>query len=78
MRVSRRTLVKMSAMAVAAPMVVRIGSVRAAEITLRLHHFLPAKSNVHSRLLDPWGKKVGELTVATQLRGATAAVEPRR
>lgn len=62
MRVSRRTLVKMSAMAVAAPMVLRIGSARAAEVTLRLHHFLPAKSNVHSRLLDPWAKKVGELS----------------
>lgn len=69
MRVTRRTLVKMSAMAVAAPMVLRIGSARAAEVTLRLHHFLPAKSNVHSRLLDPWAKKVAELT------GGKAAVE---
>ena len=69
MRLSRRTLVKVTAAAVAAPMVLRSGFARAAEITLRLHHFLPAKSNVHSRLLDPWAKKVGELT------GGKAAVE---
>ena len=69
MRVSRRTLVQMGVTAVAAPMVLRGGAARAAEITLRLHHFLPAKSNVHSRLLDPWAKKVGELT------GGKAAVE---
>lgn len=69
MRVSRRTLVKISAAAVVAPTVLRIGSARAAEVTLRLHHFLPAKSNVHSRLLDPWAKKVAELT------GGKAAIE---
>ena len=62
MRISRRTLVKLTAAAVAAPIVLRHGAARAAEVTLRLHHFLPAKSNVHSRLLDPWAKKVGELT----------------
>jgi TRAP-type transport system periplasmic protein len=62
MSLSRRTLVKMSAAAVTAPMLLRMRSARAAEVTLRLHHFLPPKSNVHARLLDPWTKKVAELS----------------
>jgi len=52
----------MSTAAVAAPTLLRLRSAKAAEVTLRLHHFLPPKSNVHSRLLDPWAKKVGELS----------------
>jgi TRAP-type C4-dicarboxylate transport system substrate-binding protein len=52
----------MSAAAVAAPMLLRMRSAKAAEVTLRLHHFLPPKSNVHARLLDPWTKKVAELS----------------
>ena len=62
MRLSRRTLIKMSAASVTAPMLLRMRSAKAAAITLRLHHFLPAKSNVHTRLLDPWTKKVAELS----------------
>jgi len=61
MRFSRRALI-MSAAAVAAPTILRLRSAKAADVTLRLHHFLPPKSNVHSRLLDPWAKKVGELS----------------
>ena len=30
----------------------------AAEITLRAHHFLPSKSTVHVKLVEPWAKKV--------------------
>src|SRR5262245_50248106 len=62
MKLSRRALMGMSAAAVAAPTLLRMRAAKAAEITLRLHHFLPPKSNVHVRLLDPWAKKVGELT----------------
>ena len=62
MRLSRRALMKASAAAMGAPLLLRMASAKAAEVTLRLHHFLPAKSNVHSRLLDPWAKKVGELS----------------
>jgi TRAP-type transport system periplasmic protein len=69
MRLSRRALMKMSATAVAAPTLLGMRSARAAEVTLRLHHFLPAKSNVHARLLDPWAKKVAELS------GGKAAIE---
>src|SRR5215470_14420779 len=62
MRLSRRALIKLSTAAVAAPTLLRLRAAKAAEVVLRLHHFLPAKSNVHSRLLDPWAKKVGELS----------------
>ncbi|HVR66748.1 MAG TPA: TRAP transporter substrate-binding protein [Verrucomicrobiae bacterium] len=61
MRLSRRSLI-MSAAALTAPTVLRLPSARAADVSLRLHHFLPPKSNVHTRLLDPWAKKVGELS----------------
>jgi TRAP-type transport system periplasmic protein len=62
MKLSRRTLIGMSAAAVAAPTLLRMRAAKAAEVTLRLHHFLPPKSNAHARLLDPWAKKVGELS----------------
>jgi TRAP-type transport system periplasmic protein len=62
MHLSRRALIGMSAAAVAAPSLLRLRSAKAAEVTLRLHHFLPPKSNVHARLLDPWTKKVAELS----------------
>lgn len=62
MTLSRRTLLGMSAAAVAAPTLLRMRAARAAEVTLRLHHFLPPKSNVHARLLDPWTRKVAELS----------------
>ena len=62
MRLSRRTLISMSAAVVAAPTLLRMRAAKAAEVTLRLHHFLPPKSNAHARLLDPWAKKVAELS----------------
>lgn len=62
MNLSRRALIKASAAAVAAPTLLRMRPAKAAEVTLRLHHFLPPKSNVHVHLLDPWAKKVGELS----------------
>jgi TRAP-type C4-dicarboxylate transport system substrate-binding protein len=52
---------------------------RAQETTLRLHHFLPAVSNVHRFFLQPWAQKVqsesgGRLRIqifpAMQLGGA--------
>jgi len=62
MRVSRRAVIAAGAAALSAPLIMRARDARAAEVTLRLHHFLPAKSNAHARLLDPWAKKVGEAT----------------
>jgi TRAP-type C4-dicarboxylate transport system substrate-binding protein len=40
----------------AAPALVRPAS--AQEVTLRLHHFLPAVSNVHRHFLMPWAQKI--------------------
>jgi TRAP-type C4-dicarboxylate transport system substrate-binding protein len=40
----------------AAPALVRPAS--AQEVTLRLHHFLPAVSNVHRHFLAPWAQKI--------------------
>src|SRR5688572_27645106 len=62
MKLTRRTLIGMSAATVAAPTLLRMRSAKAAEVTLRLHHFLPPKANAHARLLDPWAKKVAELS----------------
>ncbi|WP_426957117.1 TRAP transporter substrate-binding protein [Muricoccus radiodurans] len=53
--VSRRILL---GSALAAPAILRPAAVRAQEVTLRLHHFLPAVSNVHRHFLQPWAQKV--------------------
>jgi TRAP-type C4-dicarboxylate transport system substrate-binding protein len=44
--------------ALASPAILRSGPARAAEVSLRLHHFLPAVSNGHAKFLAPWAKKV--------------------
>ena len=44
--------------ALAAPALLRPGAARAQEVTLRLHHFLPAVSNVHRFFIQPWVQKV--------------------
>lgn len=55
----RRLFLKsMLSTAVAAPAILRSVGARAAEVTLRLHHFLPATSNGHTSFLSPWSKKV--------------------
>ncbi len=67
--------------ALSAPALLRAPSARAQETTLRLHHFLPAVSNVHRFFLQPWAQKVqsesgGRLRIqifpAMQLGGAPA------
>ena len=47
--------------ALAAPATLYIPRARAQapEITLRLHHFLPAVSNAHRHFLMPWAQKIG-------------------
>ena len=77
---NRRTLLRLGAAALAAPALLRVPRARAQEaVTLRLHHFLPAVSNVHRHFLQPWTRKVeqesnGRLRVrifpAMQLGGA--------
>lgn len=57
--ISRRTLLAGAASAaVAAPAILRSGEARAADVTLRMHHFLPPVSNGHAKFLAPWAKKV--------------------
>lgn len=75
--IARRSLLAAGAAGLAAPALVRPAS--AQEVTLRLHHFLPAVSNVHRHFLQPWAQKVqqesqGRLRIqifpAMQLGGA--------
>ncbi|MCQ4162957.1 TRAP transporter substrate-binding protein [Roseomonas sp. GC11] len=65
--VQRRHLLRLAPAALAAPALAAPAlallaprTARADEVTLRLHHFLPAVSNVHRHFLAPWAKKVEE------------------
>jgi TRAP-type C4-dicarboxylate transport system substrate-binding protein len=58
MAASRRKFLVAAGATLAAPAVRRINPATAAETTLRLHHFLPALSNPHTRFLTPWAKKI--------------------
>jgi TRAP-type C4-dicarboxylate transport system substrate-binding protein len=42
----------------AAPAVARVAWGQSAQVTLKLHHFLPPLSNAHAKFLAPWAKKV--------------------
>lgn len=52
----RRRFLLAGATSLAMPALVRPAS--AQELTLRLHHFLPAVSNVHRHFLMPWAQKI--------------------
>jgi len=76
---NRRRLLTLGAAVLAAPAALRTPRAQAQEVTLRLHHFLPAVSNVHRFFLQPWVRKVeqesgGRLRIqifpAMQLGGA--------
>ena len=54
----RRRLLTLGAAALAAPALLRIPRAAAQEVTLRLHHFLPAVSNVQRFFLNPWAQKI--------------------
>ncbi|EFH10000.1 TRAP transporter substrate-binding protein [Pseudoroseomonas cervicalis] len=61
--VQRRHLLGLApalAAGLAAPALLAPRAARADEVTLRLHHFLPAVSNVHRNFLLPWTRKVEE------------------
>jgi TRAP-type C4-dicarboxylate transport system substrate-binding protein len=57
MRVSRRNFLTSAGAALAAPAVARPGLAQA-QVTLKLHHFLPPVSNGHAKMLAPWAKMV--------------------
>ncbi|MDJ1157047.1 TRAP transporter substrate-binding protein [Chelatococcus sp. SYSU_G07232] len=58
MAIDRRQFLSSAAGAVAAPAVLRASPARAADVVLKLHHFLPATSNAHQNFLLPWSKKI--------------------
>lgn len=58
MTVSRRLFLGLTGAAIAAPAVLRATRANAAEVTLRMHHFLPPLSNGHTKFLAPWAKKI--------------------
>ena len=61
MELTRRKFMTYSAVAMAAPAVLRVSGARAQEATvLRLHHYLPPAANFPSLVLAPWAKKIEE------------------
>ena len=48
----------LAASMLAAPALLRPGRVRAAEVTLKLAHFLPPAAPAHAKLLKPWSEQV--------------------
>jgi TRAP-type C4-dicarboxylate transport system substrate-binding protein len=58
MILARRHALRLAGATLAAPAVSRTALGQSAEVTLKLHHFLPAVSNIHTKLWVPWAKKV--------------------
>jgi TRAP-type C4-dicarboxylate transport system substrate-binding protein len=58
MKLGRRKFLSLAAGAVAAPAVSRVAFGQTPQVTLKLHHFLPPVSNVHTKLLTPWARKL--------------------
>ncbi|MBX9591387.1 MAG: TRAP transporter substrate-binding protein [Hyphomonadaceae bacterium] len=57
MTVSRRSFLAATGAALAAPAIAR-PALAQAQVTLKLHHFLPPVSNGHAKMLAPWAKMV--------------------
>jgi TRAP-type transport system periplasmic protein len=57
---TRRRFLALAGSTVAAPALLREGYAQAAQVTLRMHHFLPAVSNGHAKFLAPWAQRVGQ------------------
>lgn len=55
---NRRKFLSLTGAAVAAPAIMRVSAANAQEVTLKMHHFLPAVSNPHTKFLKPWADKV--------------------
>ena len=71
----RRQALRLAALGVSAPAVLRVTRANAAEVTLKMHHFLPPVSNGHARFLKPWADKVAawaRLDPKPPLKSATA------
>ena len=57
MTVSRRKFLAATSAAIAAPAIARPAFAQA-QVTLKLHHFLPPVANGHAKMLAPWAKMV--------------------
>lgn len=55
---TRRTVLATMGAALATPAI--LTRAHAAEVTLRLHHFLPAVSPMHTRFFEPWAAELAE------------------
>jgi TRAP-type C4-dicarboxylate transport system substrate-binding protein len=60
MKLSRRHITVAAAGAIAAPALLRSGFARAAEVNLRIHHFLPPTTNAQTGVMQPWAQAVQE------------------
>jgi TRAP-type transport system periplasmic protein len=58
MPAARRRFLRFAGAALAAPALARVAHGQAAQIRLRLHHFVPAVAKAHGRFLLPWAKKI--------------------
>lgn len=56
--IARRRLLRMGGAFLAAPALPRFAFGAVPQMTLKLHHFLPAVANAHTKLLVPWTKKI--------------------
>ncbi|MGQ7793289.1 TRAP transporter substrate-binding protein [Faunimonas sp. B44] len=56
--IDRRKFLASGAALLAAPALMKATRARAAEVTLKLHHFLPPVSNVHKHFLAPWAEEL--------------------
>ncbi len=54
----RRQFLKAAGAGLAMPALTRAAGAQSPEVTLRLHHFLPAVSNAHAKFLKPWADKI--------------------
>lgn len=57
---TRRTAMASIGAALATPAL--LSRANAAEVTLRVHHFLPGVAPIQSKFMEPWGKKITEAT----------------
>lgn len=58
MTLSRRHILAGAGASLAAPAIISPAQAQSPEVTLRMHHFLPAVANGHAKLLKPWADKV--------------------
>ena len=57
MKLRRRQVLQYAGAVLATPALVRFARAQA-QVTLKLHHFLPSVSNGHAKFLAPWARKV--------------------